>query len=160
MIRLLLLGLALASPTFAQTYDFIAAPAGIGAAGGFAGSFDYLSGAITHFSWDGSWSEQPAQGNALSFINGEGDILSTTLFAPLGGQSAITSDFVISFAVGGSYGFCGGNSGFCDSGPIVFTATTPVGVSQQAPEIGGTDAPIALTLLFGALAVIRGRVKP
>lgn len=105
-------------------YDFNAYLSGIGAGGSFPGSLDYTNGAVTDLSFNfGPWTAQPAQGNLLSFTNSAGDVLTTTLYAPLGGPTDTTSDLVISFASGGGEGWCQG-SGFCDSGPIVLTAVS------------------------------------
>jgi hypothetical protein len=158
----LLLALLFVTPAFAQTYDFAAAPAGCAACGGEDGSFDYNAGAITNFNWNYQWTPQSVIGNTFSFVNPLGDTLSMSLFTPLGGQSATGSDFTIRYAGGGDYGYCQG-TGLCDQGPMVYTAVNKVSQfsASQAPEIGGAGAPTALTLLFGALAVITGlRPRP
>jgi hypothetical protein len=136
-------------------YDFTVAPAGIGAAGGLDGSFDYYSGAITNFSWQREqWSTLAPQGKNLSFMDSQGNVLTTTLFTPLGGRSATASDLVVHFAGGGLFGFCGGSSGLCDSGPVVFTAVKGI---AAAPELDSGSMASALTLLLGGIAVIEGR---
>lgn len=159
-MRIFILLLAFSSPTFAQTYDFWAAAEGVGAGGGMNGSFDYFSGAISNFTWGNTTWLQQSQGNDLSFINANGDVLTTTLYNSLGDATATATDFLVSFGGGGYYGYCGGRSGLCDQGPITFTSVNAQvnTLAREAPELSASGILGALTLLFGCLAVMRGSV--
>ncbi len=131
-------------------YDFTLYLAGLGAGGPWQGSFDYFSGTITNFTFQGEQWQTLSQGDTLSFQDAAGSILTTSLYTPLGGQSASAHDFVYNFPGGGYMGWCG--SAQCDQ-PVTFTAEKAV----SAPELDSGSMASALTLLFGGLAVLRGR---
>jgi hypothetical protein len=126
-------------------------PVGSGLQGGPLAFTDATSGG-THLNFVDTYLGTPGQS---SFVND----LSLTIATPLGGSATNIGMDNIEFSTGanstGMYS-CGGSSVLASLGVTCSQATLKV-AAVKAPEIDPSSAVSALTLLLGALTVLRGR---